>query len=134
MKASCPVGDVVDRVTILSIKMLKFSGQKRDNALNERNGLQADLDSFLLGLSMDYDTGVSLKGLMDELLDINSELWEIEDNIRICEKNKDFGPEFIELARSVYKTNDKRASLKRQVNELVGSEFIEEKGYEDYSD
>jgi hypothetical protein len=60
---------------------------------------------------------------------VNVALWEIEDNIRVCEKNGDFGPAFISLARSVYKTNDERAALKREINLLLNSTIVEEKSY-----
>ena len=67
-----------------------------------------------------------------ELALINSQLWKIEDDIRECEKNKNFGEKFVELARAVYFTNDKRSDVKKQINILTGSGFIEEKSYEDY--
>jgi hypothetical protein len=60
---------------------------------------------------------------------INESLWRIEDEIRACERAGDFGPHFIELARSVYETNDRRAAVKRRINERLGSEIIEEKSY-----
>jgi hypothetical protein len=66
------------------------------------------------------------------LREINSRLWEVEDKIRACEQRLDFGDEFIALARSVYHTNDQRAVLKRQINELTGSSLVEEKSYADY--
>ena len=64
-----------------------------------------------------------------ELKEVNEALWQIEDEIRLCERDEDFGPRFIALARSVYRTNDRRAALKRQINELLGSQLIEEKSY-----
>ena len=67
-----------------------------------------------------------------ELLEINKKLWVIEDRIRELEKNKDFGHEFIEVARSVYFTNDLRSEVKRKINEKTNSTLIEEKSYEDY--
>jgi hypothetical protein len=68
------------------------------------------------------------------LKQVNEALWEIEDEIRVCEGHRDFGPRFIELARAVYHQNDRRASLKRQINELLGSRLIEEKSYVSYKD
>ena len=133
MKASAPVGDVLDRITILSIKVDKLSGDKRLNAFNERLALEKDLDGWLQSNNTSTATLKRLDNLRFQLLTVNQGLWDIEDNIRICERDKNFGPEFIELARSVYKTNDQRAHLKRLVNDAVGSEFTEEKGYEDYS-
>lgn len=132
MKASAPVGDVLDRITILSIKVDKLSGDKRLNAFNERLALEKDLDGWLQSNNTSTATLKRLDNLRFQLLTVNQGLWDIEDNIRICERDKNFGPEFIELARSVYKTNDQRAHLKRLVNDAVGSEFTEEKGYESY--
>jgi len=63
---------------------------------------------------------------------VNEILWVIEDDIRVCERNGDFGPRFIELARSVYRNNDRRSALKRQINELLGSRIVEEKEYAAY--
>jgi Family of unknown function (DUF6165) len=74
-----------------------------------------------------------LTRLAAELKAVNETLWRIEDAIRLCERDEDFGPRFIALARSVYHTNDRRAALKRQVNELLGSRLIEEKSYATYS-
>ena len=73
-----------------------------------------------------------LDDLTAELKRVNETLWEIEDEIRLCEKAQDFGPLFIELARSVYRTNDRRADIKRQINELLGSRILEEKSYQPY--
>ena len=67
--------------------------------------------------------------LASKLRRVNKCLWRTEDEIRLCEKNKDFGPRFIELARSVYQQNDRRSVLKRQINELLGSRLVEEKVY-----
>ena len=70
--------------------------------------------------------------LYEELYKINLTLWEIEDSIRILEKDKNFGKDFINLARSVYITNDKRFQVKNEINKMFNSEFVEEKSYEDY--
>ena len=133
MKASSPVGDVLDRITILSIKVERLSGVKRLNAHDEREALEKDLEDWLNANNVNDVTRRRLNNLRRQLLSVNKGLWDIEDNIRICERNKDFGPEFIKLARAVYQTNDQRAHLKRLVNNAVGSKFTEEKGYEDYS-
>ncbi|MBT4865441.1 MAG: hypothetical protein HON53_10015, partial [Planctomycetaceae bacterium] len=74
-----------------------------------------------------------LDRLTAELKAVNEALWEIEDDIRDCERAQDFGPRFIELARSVYVTNDQRAALKREINDLLGSRIVEEKSYASYS-
>jgi hypothetical protein len=73
-----------------------------------------------------------LQKYYDQLLNINTELWLIEDEIRVCEKNNDFGEKFTKLARSVYKTNDERFNLKNDVNELFNSNIREQKSYKEY--
>ena len=73
-----------------------------------------------------------IEHLKAELKQVNEALWEIEDRIRDCERAQDFGPDFIALARSVYKTNDRRAAIKRQINDLAGSTIVEEKSYSQY--
>ena len=73
-----------------------------------------------------------LEALRMKLKEINLKLWVIEDDIRDCERAKDFGPKFVELARAVYVTNDERAAVKRQINELLNSAIIEEKSYAAY--
>ena len=70
--------------------------------------------------------------LTADLKAVNLELWQLEDDIRDCERDGDFGPKFVELARSVYKTNDRRAALKREINTLLGSRLVEEKSYRPY--
>jgi hypothetical protein len=75
----------------------------------------------------------ALDELASRLRTVNEKLWDIEDAIRRCERDQNFGPEFIELARAVYHTNDVRAALKREINELLGSAIVEEKAYVDYS-
>ena len=68
-----------------------------------------------------------LEALVDELRSVNAALWRIEDNIRDCERNRDFGPQFIKLARDVYRTNDRRGVVKRKIDDLLDSELAEEK-------
>jgi hypothetical protein len=70
-----------------------------------------------------------LRGLAAELKATNEALWQVEDDLRACERRQDFGPRFVELARSVYRHNDRRAELKRRINELLGSRLMEEKSY-----
>ena len=70
-----------------------------------------------------------LRALTAELRTVNERLWQVEDEIRSCERNGDFGPRFIELARSVYQNNDRRAALKRRINQRLGSKIVEEKSY-----
>ena len=119
-------GELLDKLTILQIKVERIKDQdKRDNISRELQQLTA----------IYHQSGVSgskLIVLIDELRQVNETLWDIEDRIRVCEKTGDFGSRFIELARSVYITNDRRANLKHQINRLLDSDIIEEKSYESY--
>ncbi len=118
-------GELIDKITILQIKRRKFTDQaKLANVGHELNLLSAILDRAVRG-------SAELNRLTGELRSVNEVLWEIEDQIRCCERQQDFGPHFIEVARSVYQQNDRRAAIKRQINELLDSEIIEEKGYRD---
>ena len=72
----------------------------------------------------------ALNALVDDLAAVNARLWDVEETLRICERDRDFGPRFVALARSVYATNDERAALKRAVNSLYGSALVEEKSYD----
>jgi hypothetical protein len=116
-------GELIDKITILQIKRRKFTDQaKLANVGHELDLLSAILDRAVRG-------STELDRLTDELRSVNEVLWEIEDQIRCCERQQDFGPHFIEVARSVYQQNDRRAAIKRQINDLLNSEIIEEKGY-----
>lgn len=119
-------GELVDKITILDIKMERISdAAKRENVRIERDTLVAARDEKITP-SDDLDQlTAALKG-------VNEALWDIEDDIRDCERASDFGDKFVELARSVYITNDKRAALKREINELLGSRLVEEKSYAAY--
>jgi len=120
-------GELIDKITILEIKAQRIADpQKAANIRNELDLLTAARARFNVA---DEVTAP----LQAELTRINVELWDIEDRIRDCERNKNFGPEFIELARGVYRTNDRRAALKRQLSELAGSPIVEEKSYRAYS-
>ncbi len=119
-------GELLDKLTILLIKKERIQdSKKRGNIAKE-----------LRCLERVYDTQVkkstALDGLISELRQVNEMLWDIEDKIRSCERTKDFGSTFVELARSVYRTNDRRALLKYRINELLGSDLVEEKSYEAY--
>jgi hypothetical protein len=119
-------GELVDKVTILEIKSERIADPaKLANVRRELAGLSAILDPMLA-------EHADLAPLKSALRAINETLWRVEDDIRDCERVKDFGPRFVELARSVYRTNDRRAAAKRKVDELLGSEIVEEKSYQDY--
>lgn len=117
------LGDVADRITILTIK----SERMRDPAklANVRKELAQISEVFFAAVVCTPEFYV----LVERLKTINEQLWEIEDAIRECEARADFGPEFIHLARSVYRTNDTRAAIKREINTLLGSALVEEKSY-----
>jgi hypothetical protein len=119
-------GELIDKIVILEIKASKLTDQQK--LANVRNEL-ALLGAVRAKLPL---AGVDIDGLAGELRQVNETLWDIEDRIRGCERDQNFGPEFIELARSVYRTNDRRSALKRQINLLAGSAIVEEKSYRSY--
>jgi hypothetical protein len=119
-------GELIDKITILQIKTERIDdADKVKNVRIELEVLETARDNVI-------PTSAELDRLTAELKTVNEALWEIEDDIRDCERDKDFGPKFIELARSVYRTNDRRAAAKREINELLGSKIVEEKSYADY--
>ena len=119
-------GELIDKITILEIKAERIADPaKLVNVRHQLTLLEGVRDEALAG-------SAKLTALADDLRSVNSVLWDIEDDIRACEAAKDFGGRFIELARSVYRTNDKRAALKKEIDELFGSAITEEKSYEDY--
>jgi len=127
MKVEVSNGELLDKLTILELKLTNISDvQKLTNIQKEHDELNP-----LAGQLFD-SYGEELKNLCKQLAEINSELWTIEDDIRECERNKDFGSDFVSLARAVYFTNDKRSDVKKAINLLTDSGFVEEKSYEDY--
>jgi len=78
------------------------------------------------------ETSDQIRELSGRLRAVNEKLWEIEDEIRLCEREEDFGEKFVELARSVYRFNDERAEIKREINTMLGARIVEEKSYADY--
>lgn len=119
-------GEMLDKISILEIKLEKVSNPgQRENISRELGILSEARDQGLSG-------GLDFSEIYSSLKNVNLRLWQIEDDIRDCERRQDFGPDFVLLARSVYKVNDHRAALKRELNELLGSPLIEEKLYQDY--
>ncbi|WP_404368152.1 DUF6165 family protein [Marinobacter sp.] len=120
-------GEVLDKITILEIKSERIADP--DKVMNVRRELGE--------LSQTWDQAIDdqavIADLRRDLKAVNEELWEIEDHIRDQEADQDFGPRFIELARAVYFTNDRRAALKKEINLALGSRFVEEKSYRDYT-
>ena len=127
MKVEVSNGELLDKLTILELKLSNITDKQKLINVNKEH---SELNPLAVWLFEEY--GNDLKRLYLELTAINTELWKIEDDIRECERNKDFGDQFISLARSVYFTNDKRSDVKKAINLLTDSGFIEEKSYEDY--
>lgn len=134
MKINTPisVGELVDKLTILEIKSAMIKDEDKLNEVkNEKEQLSAAfIEVVFSSTSVSKSQFYALKA---DLYQINLGLWHIEDNIRECERNKDFGARFIRLARDVYHTNDKRFEIKNQINQLTNSNVKEVKSYESYS-
>ena len=120
-------GELLDKISILELKMLKIEDdEKLVNIMTEFE----ILNPLVVSLFEKYDS--QLQNHYLELAKINGELWDIEDWIRDCEREKRFDKEFVELARSVYITNDKRCEVKKLINILTSSGLVEEKSYKEY--
>lgn len=131
INAPVSAGDVVDRLSILTIKMVRMKDPvKLENVKREHNLLRELFDKIYTDLAAHLQ--MQFAGLSVKLRNVNEKIWDIEDGIRDHERNKDFGPSFVELARGVYHNNDERADLKKEINALVGSNIVEEKSYTDY--
>ena len=128
IQAPISLGELIDKITILEIKAVHIGdAAKLKNVTHELNILNDKVDTLL-----DAAGKAKLEPLKASLKAINQELWVIEDDIRDCERAKDFSDKVIQLARAVYFTNDKRAAVKKDINLAFGSELIEEKSYKDY--
>lgn len=120
--APISVGELIDKITILRIKAILIKDPvKLKNVDNE----MYQLETILSELKLTVDTS----NLEAKLEAVNLELWHIENYKRSCEKDQNFGDDFVNAARQVYMKNDLRASIKKQINELVGSDIVEEKSY-----
>ena len=119
-------GELIDKITILEIKLERITDEtKRANVKIEFDTLTKARDDAL-------PASEKLDEISARLKKVNEALWEIEDDIRDCERDKDFGETFIKLARAVYITNDKRMEVKREINDFLGSRLVEEKSYAAY--
>jgi hypothetical protein len=116
-------GELIDKITILQIKCERFADPSK------LANVQRELDVLSETSRRSLVESTDLSNLSAQLKKTNEALWDVEDDIRLCDKAGDFGARFIELARSVYRHNDVRCALKREINQLLGSELIEEKGY-----
>jgi hypothetical protein len=128
MKIEVSNGEILDKITILVIKSKMITDPiKLKNINTELEELKPFLDVF------GYESNVTVNSLVKELEIINEKLWVIEDKLRDKERLNQFDEEFIQLARSVYFTNDERAKIKKNLNEVTNSKFVEEKSYQKYS-
>ena len=119
------LGELIDKISILIIKQKNITDEtKLDHVKKELDFLQKTL--------MNYIQQEEINNYLENLININSKLWKIEDDIRECERKKLFDQTFIDLARSVYFTNDERAKVKNDINKTFGSELVEVKSYEEY--
>ena len=121
LKIPVSLGELVDKITILKIKLKFLSGQKKANVKNEYDLLNNELRNSSIIIRED---------LIADLQMTNQKLWELEDKIRVKELNNDFKEDFVELARNIYKLNDKRYEIKNKINKKYNSIIFEEKIYE----
>jgi hypothetical protein len=125
MKIEVSNGEILDKISILAIKKIKIQDKaKLENVYHEYETLLPYFDQIV--------NTQQLGDIYWQLSAVNTELWDVEDKLRELEKSRTFNTEFIELARSVYYLNDRRAELKKNINVLSGSDLIEEKSYSDY--
>ena len=128
MKIEVSNGEILDKITILVIKSKKITDPiKLKNINNELDELQPFLD--VVG----YESNSTVNSLVKELESVNEKLWDVEDKLRDKERSKQFDDEFIKLARDVYFTNDERARIKKNLNEVTNSKLVEEKSYQKYN-
>ena len=119
------LGELIDKISILVIKEKKIKDERKNNLIREELTL-------LRKTLNEAANNNSINNYLNQLIDVNSALWKIEEEIRDCEKNKKFDQKFIELARSVYITNDRRAEIKLEINNKFGSKIVEVKSYTKY--
>ncbi|MBK1668714.1 hypothetical protein CKO28_11810 [Rhodovibrio sodomensis] len=119
-------GELLDKITILEIKEAKFTDP------GKLANVRAELETLRAARDANLPATAEVERAVDGLRAVNRQLWDIEDEIREHERTRDFGERFVELARAVYKTNDRRAELKREINEATGSRLKEEKSYTAY--
>ena len=133
MKIEVSNGEIIDKLTILKIKLDQIKdADKLVNIQKEYDYLQGIVESIYAEFKDNNAAVKELQFLHNDLLNVNKTLWNIEDFIREHERNENFDQDFIELARSVYYTNDDRSEVKKKINILTGSLFVEEKSYEAY--
>ncbi|MBK47947.1 MAG: hypothetical protein CMI94_02840 [Pelagibacteraceae bacterium] len=119
-------GELIDKITILKIKKKKISNKTKLKNINNELNLLNDI------YKKSFGKGKKIILYEEQLLNINKKLWVIEDKIRFEESKKNFGKEFVDLARQVYLNNDERSKIKKKINKLTGSHIVEEKSYKSY--
>ena len=119
-------GELLDKISILEIKLDKIKGKESLEEINKEYKILKGVQNSSIEVTE------KLKTLFKDIKEVNLNLWNIEDELRICEKNKDFGQSFIKLARDVYLNNDKRSKIKSEINKILGSNIKEIKQYVDY--
>ena len=119
-------GELLDKISILEIKLEKVKDKKSQEKIKKEYKILKEIEISSIKMTD------KIKNLIQCVKNVNIELWDIEDQLRIYEKNKDFGENFIELARGVYFKNDERAKFKNEINEIFGSNIREVKQYVDY--
>ncbi|MFI5380092.1 MAG: DUF6165 family protein [Tepidisphaerales bacterium] len=117
-------GELIDKMTILEIKAEQFQDA------GKLAHVRQELELLRAAWRKSIAPTPQLLEVTQQLASVNRELWRIEDALRLCEREQGFGPRFVELARSVYRNNDRRCELKRRINELTGSQLVEEKSYD----
>jgi len=119
-------GELFDKISILEIKLEKIKDKNNLVELNKEYKILKNAQNSNVEITD------KIKKLFKEIKEVNTNLWNIEDKLRICEKNKDYGKNFIELARNVYFNNDKRSIIKLEINKILGSNIKEIKQYASY--
>lgn len=124
--APISAGELVDKITILRVKAARIGDRAKEANVRKELAMLEAIAARALPASAAIDE------LTGELAEVNAALWDIEDGKRDCERRQDFGDRFVQLARSVYIENDRRAAIKRAINEAAGSDIVEEKSYRPY--
>ena len=119
-------GELIDKISILEIKLEKIKNKTSQDEINKEYNILKEVQNSSIEMTE------KLKTLLIEIKEVNLNLWNIEDKLRICEKNKDFGLTFVELARGVYLNNDKRSKIKLEINNILDSNIREIKQYANY--
>ncbi len=126
VKVEISPGELLDKITILEIKEERIPDKMK------LGNIKVELEKLNKALQENFKSFSQVAHIKPELKSANEKLWELEDEIRDFERKKDFGNSFIEVARNIYKSNDKRCSLKREINHLLNATIIEEKSYRKY--